>query len=295
MISVLVHRGVHIRLVLNADNPMDEILPGLIALMPVSMSGKVSMYYLKGRRDGIYRYRLISLDSAALCCEALTGHYASAVTRIVTSEDEVRRYRQRAEQILDFAVPLIEVIDSPETRMTLLEADAGIQGGRMGVLSTPPFYTMSDALLDRVLWRNGICAEEAERIRRYLSVERQRTVQTLRHSGFVCSYPEISRESYDEKPVFLSVSGLFYNREILCSYDEYAEHIRLMREFEKEHRGFCCVPDRNRPFRNIQIFMCRGQWVMISKNRTPTIHLFIKHSKLRQAIEDLLVPYSGSL
>lgn len=295
IISALVRRGIHIDLVLNADNPMDEILPGLISLMPVFMTGNVSVSYLKGRRDGIFRYRLIALDSAALCCESITGHPDAAITRVAVGDEEVRQYRQRAAHILSLAHPLIEIIDNDRQRTSLLSSYSKKHGKRTSVLSTPPFYTMSDSLLDRILSRNRIDQEEAERIKGYLHSERSRILSDLKHSEIVTSYPDIPRESYDEKPVFLSLSGLFYNREILCAYDEYTEHIKLMKQFEKKHSCFHCIADKNSPFRNIQIFMLSGQWVMLSKNKTPTIHLFIKHSKLRQAFENMLFAYCESL
>lgn len=290
IIALLVRKGIHIDLVLNADNPMDEILPGLKALMPVFMSGNISAYYLKGRRDGIYRYRLISLDNAAMTCEAVTGHYDCAITRVASTTEDAKSYRQRAEQILNLASPLIEVIDSNETRKSILISGAKKQGKRICVLSTPPFYTMSDALLNRILARNGVTKDEAKQIKKYFHAERARIKSILSHSEFTVSYPEISRESYDEKPVFLSLSGLFYNREILCTYGEYSEHVRLMKEFEEKHDSFRCIAVKNSPFRNVQIFMHSGQWIMLSKNKTPTIHLFINHSKLCQAFENILSP-----
>lgn len=295
IIATLARRGIHIDLVLNADNPMDEILPGLISLMPVFMTGNVSVFYLKGRRDGIFRYRLVALDNAALCCEAITGHADAAITHVAVGDAEITRYRQRAAHILSLAHPLIEIVDNDKQRLSLLGAFSKKQGKRASVLSTPPFYTMSDSLLDRILQRNRIDREEADRIKKYLHSERARFLNDLKHSEFVTSYPDIPRDSYDEKPVFLSLSGLFYNREILCTYDEYTEHIQLMKRFEKKHSRFHCIADKNSPFRNIQIFMLSGQWVMLSKNKTPTIHLFIKHSKLRQAFENMLFAYCESL
>ena len=291
IIAALVSRGVHIDLVLNADNPMDEILPGLIHLLPVSMSGKISVFYLRGRRDGIYRYRLVSLKNAALCCEAVTGHYDTVITRVASSEDEIYSYRQRAEQILAFSSPLIEVIDNSEDRLALLTAGEAQPGKRVLVLSTPPFFAMNGELLDRILRRNGVDPSDASRIRQYIQAERSRVLRILRHSEYVCSFPDIPRDQYDEKPVFLSLSGLLYKREILCTYDEYAEHIRLMRELEKEYENFRCIADKNSPFRNIQIFMHTGQHVMLSKNKAPAIHLVIEHSKLRSALENILSSY----
>ena len=291
IIAVLIRKGVHIDFVLNADNPMDEILPGLVSLSPVFLSGRISVYYLKGRRDGIFRYRLISLENAALSCEALTGHYDDAVTRVAATDEEIRLYRLRAEQLLGFASPLIEVIDSSEKRLSRLSLSADIPGKRVSVLSTPPFFTMSSPLLHRILERNGIGRDEAASIEQYIHAERSRVETVLRHSEYVCIYPDIPRNRYDEMPVFLSVSGLFYNREILCTYDEYAEHIRLMKQFEETYPRFRCIADKNSHFRNVQIFMHSGQGVMLSKNRTPVIHLLVTHSKLRPALENILSPY----
>ena len=295
IITTLVRKGIHIDLVLNADNPMDEILPGLISLMPVFMTGYVTVSYLKGRRDGIFHYRLVALDNAALCCEAITGHTDAVITRVALDDEEVRQYRQRAAHILSLAHPLIEIVDNDKQRLSLLASFSKKHGKRASVLSTPPFYTMSDPLLDKILHRNRIDSKEADRIKEYLHTERARFSSDLKHSEFVTSYPDITRDNYDKKPVFLSLSGLFYNREILCTYDEYAEHIELMKQCEKTHSRFHCIADKNSPFRNIQIFMLSGQWVMLSKNKTPTIHLFIKHSKLRQAFENMLFDYCDSL
>lgn len=295
IISLLIRRGCHIDLVLNADNPMDEILPGLKLLMPMFMSGRISAYYLKGRRDGIYRYRLISLPDAALCCEAVTGHFNTAITRVVLSADEAAGYRRRARQILALSSPLIEIVDSRQERTKVFYDNETALGERLCVLSTPPFYTLSEPLLERILRRNSVTQEESARILKYYREERDRALRVLRHSGFVINFPDIPRERYDEKPVFLSLSGLFYDREILCTYDEYQEHVRLMREFEKEHENYRCIGDTNSPFRNIQIFMHAGQGLILSKNKTPAIHLNIKHSKLRQAFEAMLSPYGESV
>lgn len=295
IITTLVLRGIHIDLVLNADNPMDEILPGLKNLMPMFMTGNVSAFYLKGRRDGIFRYRLVSLENAALCYEAINGYCDTALIRVASDVEEVKQFRQRAEQIRSLAYPLIEMIDNNDRRISLLESFSQKQGKRASVLSTPPFYTMSESLLDRILKRNHIAHDESERIKKYLRTERARVLDILKHSETVTSYPDIPRDSYDEKPIFLSLSGLFYHREILCTYDEYIEHIKLMKQFENRHPRFHSIADKNSPFRNIQVFMFPGQYLMLSKNKTPTIHLFINHSKLRQAFENMLYAYLESL
>ena len=41
----------------------------------------------------------------------------------------------------------------------------------------------------------------------------------------------------------------------------------------------------HRTFNNIQILILEKHWVMISKNKSPSIHFTIHHPKLRNAIE----------
>ena len=41
-------------------------------------------------------------------------------------------------------------------------------------------------------------------------------------------------------------------------------------------------------FRKIQIFMHEGQWVMVSKNKSPAIHFVIEHPAIRQSMEKML-------
>ena len=39
-----------------------------------------------------------------------------------------------------------------------------------------------------------------------------------------------------------------------------------------------------------QISICKNQWVMVSKDTSPSIHFVIHHPKLRNAIENFVPP-----
>lgn len=293
IIARLLQKGLRVKLILNADNPIDEILPGLETLMPVFMTGQLEAYYLKGRRDNVYRYTLISLGDMALSGEAIADHHESAMFRFSRKDEEVCYYRKRAEQILALADPLMEIIDNDiAKRSAMLSIDAKKQGFRHSVLSTPPIYTISDKLLESILSRNNVNKEESEQIRHYIHSERSRVLKILKHSEIEDHIPDISEEQFRANPIFLSLSGLFYSREIFYNYKEYLEHMELTKKFTKSHPGYRIKSDKNSIFRNIQIFMNEDQWVMLSKNRTPAIHLFIKHPRLRKSIENMLMIYS---
>lgn len=292
-IALLLQKGLSVKLVLNTDNPIDEVLPGLEALMPVFMTGRLAAFSLKGRRDGVYRNTMISLGDAALWGDAVAGCTDSAVYRVYTSPAEAAFCRRRAEFILEKAEPLMEIIDNDlDKRRRLMSFDEKIPGQRRAVLSTPPIYTINSELLDTILKRNNISDGEAEMIRNYIDSERARVIRILRHSAIEDQIPDIGQEQFRTSPIFLSLSGLFYTRDIFYTYDEYLAHIELARKFSREHPGYTIKPDKTAAFRNTQIFMHEGRWMMLSKNKTPAIHLFITHEKLRRSLENMLTIYA---
>ena len=67
----------------------------------------------------------------------------------------------------------------------------------------------------------------------------------------------------------------------------------MTRAFERQHKHYRAVADENAMFRNVQIFVNEGYWIMLSKNRTPAIHLFTRHPKLRQSFENMLLLYGN--
>ena len=70
------------------------------------------------------------------------------------------------------------------------------------------------------------------------------------------------------------------------------KHLEETKEFDKSHENLNLVLSETHAFRNIQIVINEGKWVLISKNRHPAIHFVIRHSKLRKAIENMVIPVS---
>lgn len=59
-------------------------------------------------------------------------------------------------------------------------------------------------------------------------------------------------------------------------------------EFAQLHPNYHLKLDTAHVFRNIQIQIHEGKWVMVSKNKTPTIHFVIRHSKMLNAFENFI-------
>ena len=91
-------------------------------------------------------------------------------------------------------------------------------------------------------------------------------------------------------PLSLSLSESFFGQEIMYSYAEYTEHCRQTKEFEASYANYTVCESESKAFKNIKITIHEGQWAMISKSKTPTIHFLTHHPKMVHAIENFRVP-----
>ena len=92
-------------------------------------------------------------------------------------------------------------------------------------------------------------------------------------------------DSFDKLNEALELAGLFPEREILYTYDEYCEHMRLLEEFAQEHESLTLVKDAHSPFCNISIAVHRGCNVLVSKNTAPAIHFVVEEPDMVAAFE----------
>ena len=104
----------------------------------------------------------------------------------------------------------------------------------------------------------------------------------------------LSEEAFEKEPVYLSLSGMFSEKGLRYTYHEYLRHLAATRQFAEAHSGYDLHTDAVQIFRNIQIQVNAGKWVIVSKNNAPAIHFVIKHPKLIRAFEDFCRPAAKS-
>ena len=92
----------------------------------------------------------------------------------------------------------------------------------------------------------------------------------------------------------LPLSGTFYEKELFLTYAEYQKHMEASMDFAKQQPNYQFKPNASHAFRNIQIQILEGRWVMLSKSKVPTIHFVIRHPKMLHAFENLVIPVRGS-
>ena len=286
--------GMLIRFIHADDGPTNELVTWLERWMPLYMSGQIEPYYIDGETANISRSSIMVSGNMVMTVDTVAGHFENGRIYLTSEKDEVAFYNNKIQNILQCARPVISIVryDNREDRKSFMKSRSEEAGERLALLSTPPIYTISDDLLDRILSRNKVSSKDRKRITAYIKEEKERMEKVLENSRVEDHIPNITEESSRLNPVFLSLSGLFYEKDIFYTYEEYEEHLDLTRGWEDRHKNYSLVMRRDVDFRNIQIFLQRGKWVLISKNKAPAIHFIVRHPGIREGLEQMIDIFS---
>mgnify|MGYP004608323913 FL=1 len=290
--GMMIKKGLHLNQIHNIDRSFDEMMLGLESWIPMYMSGQISPYYLKNTQGTVFSNLLKVSGSAALTGEAINGYHAEGRYYLTNNKNEVAYYKKRAERLLSKAAPLMEIyrVDRAQAYNFFLNEDTKKEGARYYILSAFSLHTLSEDLLDRILCHNQIPQVEQEQIRQYVSGQKAIANTILSHSPITEEIPVLSREEFEQSPMVLPLSGLFYETEILYRWKDYTEHLQLVHEYRKHNSNYHIVENTASAFRNVQIYIHEGKWVLVSKNKTPAIHFLIRHPNMRHAFENMVIP-----
>ena len=291
-IAMLLKKGLHINQIHHIDRSMDEMMLGLESWIPMYMTGQISPYYFKNTQNNVFLHLLRVSGYAALSGEAIAGYHADGKYYLTRDEREVEYYRNRADEMLKNAHPLMDIYRSERKNEwnAFLNADAGKPGDRRSILSTLPLYTMSKELLDRILTRHGADDKQKQKIESYIEAKKRRIMAILASETIEDEIPAFTPEEFRARPPVLELSGAFCEADLSYTEEEYAAHLRETQAFAGQNPNYSFKQASTHPFRNIQILIHEGQWAMVSKGKAPVIHFVIRHPKLRSAIESFIPP-----
>lgn len=290
--AMMLKKGLHLHQIHNLDRSFDEMMLGLESWIPMYMTGQISPYYFKNAPNDIFLHFLKVSGIAALSGEAVAGYHSDGKYYLTKVKREVEYYRKRAEEMLKNAYPLMEIYRSERKNElnAFLLADIKIAGKRRSILSSLPLYTISDELLNRILTRNNIDAELKEKIKEYAKTQRQRIKKILETERIEDEIPDFVQENFTKSPPMLELSGIFCEEDIPYNEEEYTAHLKESMAFAEQNPNYTLKCSTAHAFHNLKIIIHEGQWVMVSKGKTPAIHFVIRHPKLRSAIECFIPP-----
>ena len=290
--AMMLKKGLHLNQIHNIDRSFNDMMLGLESWIPMYMTGQISPYYLKGVQNNVFMHFLKVSGSAALTGEAISGYHVNGKYYLTKQKDEVSYCKRLANDLLKKAMPLMDIYreDMQNELNAFLLSDTKVQGNRRSILSAPPLYTMTEEYLASFLQARSLSEADKQQILEYASMQRQYLDTVLSHSTAEDELPVLTQEEFLQFPPVLSLSGLFYEKDLAYTYEDYTEHLRQTREFAGSHPNYTVRLTNTNAFRNIQIIIHEGEWVMVSKGKSPAIHFVIHHPKLRTAIENMIVP-----
>ena len=230
--------------------------------------------------------------AAALQGEAIYGHHTQGRYYLTKHKTEISYYKEMAELLLKKASPLMEIFreNSMMPYHAFLQADAKTSGKRYHILSALPLQTLNSSLLEDILNQNQINKEDAQKIKTYIDKKSTQIQQILSHDMITEEFPILSKEEFSRFPIALPLSDIFYEKNIYYTWEMYKQHLESTLNYEKTHQNYCIKQNQQSAFRNIQIRIHEKKWVLVSKNRTPAIHFLIRHPKMRNAFENMIIP-----
>ena len=293
-LALMLKKGLHLDIIHNLDRPFIELMLGLESWIPMYMTGQISPYYLKGLQNSVYCHLDYVSDAAALSGECVSGYHSDGSYYLTNNKSEVGYYRRRADALLKKAAPLMDIyrIENEAAFRLFTAKEVNADSNLRSIFSSLPVYTISEDLLDEILKSNDIADEDAKNIYDYRSEKLTGIENMLKNGTLKIELPVLTEEEFEKYPLCLSLSELFYEKDIYCTYEQYMTHLEETKEFAESHKNLNLALSEAHAFRNIQIVINEGKWVLISKNRHPAIHFVIRHSKLRKAIENMVIPVS---
>ena len=291
-IAMTLKKGFHLNIIHNLDRPFNEMMLGLESWIPIYMTGQVSPYYFKGLQDNIYCHFNYISGTVALFGECINGYHNKGKYTLTTNKNDISYYKTKSKILLNKATPLMEIYKKENKNLysSFITASINVRGNRRRILSSLPIHTISDELLMKILKRNKVSNEDIKHIQFSIQEQKEIIDNTLQTDIFEDEIVEISKEEFIKSPLSLFLADSFFETEIYYTYEDYLEHLKLTKEYSENNTNYKLTFNNHYIFKNIQILILEEHWVMISKNKSPSIHFVIHHPKLRNAIENFIPP-----
>ena len=291
-LAMVLKKGLHIHIIHDVERPMKDMMLGLENWVPLYMTGQISPYYLKGVQNRVYSHLHYCSGQVAMTGDCISGHRDLAHYYLTSRKEEVSISQKNMEFLLKKAHPLMDIYREErkkELYAALIE-NAGKEGRRRRVLAVPDLGVLPEKLLEDILERNHVSADDKTTIIEYYRRDRECLETVLKHSIVEDEVSEICEEEYGKYPPVLPIAECFLEKDIHLTYEEYLACIKAGREYAKANENYQFNLTKIKGFHNIQITCFEGKWCMISKNRAPAIHFVIHHPKLRYALENMVLP-----
>ena len=297
--ALLLRKGLHLHNIHDVHRPTSEMLLGLENWIPMYMTGQVHPYYLKEPTNHTFMHFIRSAGSVAISGEAIFGKQGNGRYVVSKNREDVKYYRRRAEDLLNRALPLMDIYREQKKIELLSDLKDFLQSGGSyrSIGSAPPLFTMSEKLLNKILKRaasennSDLIKKEMEEIISYhkeVSAMMTKKKVSFTWNAEIPVINESELSASKEHSIKLPISPLFPEADIRYTKEEYLAHVSEATRYAETHDNFNLAINSYTPFRNMIITIRYGKQVLVSKSNTPAIHFMIHHPKVVRAFEQFI-------
>ncbi len=291
-IALTIKKGLHINIVHDLNRPFNEMMLGLESWIPIYMTGHISPYYFPIDENTLYQNLNYVSEVCALTGESIIGYHNDGKYYLTTKKNEIDYYNRKAKHLLKKAKPLMNIYTKEEenTFLKFLMNNAKESGNRKRIISSLPICTIRDDLLLKILKRNDVSNNDAKKIVEEVKKIKMAFNEILTNNTIIDEITNISKDEFAKDPPKLSLSKIFYERDIYYNYDEYLNHFRDTEMYSKNNRNYKLSIKNSTTFKNIDIIINSKKYVIVSKSNNPSIHFVIFHPQLCNSIENFVAP-----
>lgn len=291
-LAFILKKGIRLNIIHDLDRPFKELMLGLEGWIPLYMTGQISPYYFKNNSNYLYSIIECVSGNAILHGECVTGNLDKCKLLVSTKKDDINYYRETSNLLLKKASPLMNIYTSEKKKEFLKISNAylNIKNKRKNILLNLPCYTISDELLNKILDHNNVSKNDRNNIYELIKNEKDNISNILSNTTIVDEIKILSEDEFNTNPCFLDLSKYYYDNKIIYNYDEYLEHIELIKKFKKDYKNYNYKINNKNVFNNINIFVIDNKQVIISKVNNPITNFVIYHPMLINAIQNFVAP-----
>ena len=295
--AMMLKKGLHLNVIHDVNRPFPEMMIGLESWIPLYMTGQITPYYFPSPQSNVFLHFLKVSGAATLEGTAIAGHQSSGKYYLSSSKEDVKQCRIRAEQMLSKALPLMDIYRKDresEFRSVLRSVFSGGDSDMKMICSRIPVCVLPEDLLMQILDTAGPDPSVKTAVLSNYKEQRETFLRFLGKNTFHLVLPTIQYAA-DQLPdgtgVFhLSLADLFIEDDIPLTNEQSLLAVTALQDMAAENPNFTLEQEKAPAFFNINIIIQGDRSVIVSKEKSPSIHFVIHHRKMIRAFQNFIPP-----
>lgn len=292
LIARCLKKGCHIHIIHNVYRPFIEMMLGLETWIPIYMTGQVHPYYLTSQENTVFRHCVYVSDACALQKEGIGNSLENSAAVLSAAPDHITYVKNRAKQLFSHASPLMKITRGVqnEAQINAFKTEYAVPGVWNIRACVPPFSTLNEKLLDRILDENHAGEDLRRRARAFLYSQKEFLDRILQNGTCSIEILVPSKKEFEEYTPEFDAPFLHSDESLSYSWETYLEHLSLSKEFAAGNAGLSVRQTDSSAFRNLSIYVRDQKAAIVARQKNPRIIFFITHPNMVRAISQFTAP-----